>query len=414
MFSLRVLLVIAAAPALAATPQLRLADLVAEARRVNPEMIAGQKRYEAAAQMPGVASSLPDPMVSVGYASAGTPRPFAGIGVEPMANAGFAVSQAFPAPGKLKLRGEIASRDAEAARDDYRQVELSVISRLKQAYYRLQNTYAIESILVANRDVLQRFLEIAQARYAAGKTAQQDLFRAQTQLAILDTRLERILQDRRSAEASINAILNRPPEAPLGRPEEVPPQPLRITFDEFMTQLAAHAPALERRQKMVERSDLAVKLARKDYHPDYTVSAGYFYQGSMPDIFQARVDFTIPAYFWRKQRPAVAAETAAAGAARHDYDAERQALGFQAKDEYLMAETSFRLMTMYGNTVIPESNLALESSLTSYETGTIDFLNVLTNFSTTLEYQINYREEALNYLLATARLEELAGIEVTK
>jgi cobalt-zinc-cadmium efflux system outer membrane protein len=414
MFRLRVLLFLAAAPAFAQTAQVRLPDLVAEAKRVNPEILAGQKRYEAAAKIPSAASSLPDPVVGLGYASAGTPRPFAGIGVEPMANAGVMVSQAFPAPGKRALRGEIASRDAQAAFEDYRQAELGVISRLKQAYYRLQNTYAVAGILESNRDVLRRFLEIARARYAVGRTAQQDLFKAQTELAILDTRLERIAQDRRSAEAAINTILNRPPDAPLGTPEETPPQPLRLTLDEFLAQLTLRAPALARQQKMVERSDLAVKLARKDYYPDFTVSGGYFYQGSMPDIFQARVDFTIPAYFWRKQRAAVAAEAAAASAARHDYQAESQTLGFQAKDDYLMAETSYRLMDMYSNTVIPESKLALESSLTSYQAGLVDFLNVFTNFSTSLEYQVNYREEVLNYLLATARLEELAGIEVTK
>jgi cobalt-zinc-cadmium efflux system outer membrane protein len=414
MFTLRVSLLLASVPAFGQTAQVRLPDLVAEAKRVNPEILAAQKRYESATRIPSVASSLPDPVIGLGYASAGTPRPFAGIGVEPMANAGVTVSQTFPAPGKRKLRGQIASREAQVAFEDYRQVELGVISRLKQAYYRLQNTYAVTAILESNRDVLRRFLEIARARYAVGKTAQQDLFKAQTELAILDTRLERLAQDRRSAEAAINTILNRPPDAPLGIPEEAPPLPLRLTLEEFMAQLASHAPALARRQEIVERSDLAVKLARKDYYPDFTVSGGYFYEGSMPDIFQARVDFTIPAYFWRKQRAAVATEAAAASAARRDYQAENQALVFQAKDDFLMAETSYRLMDMYSKTVMPESKLALESSLASYQAGLVDFLNVFTNFSTSLEYQVNYREEMLNYLLATARLEELAGIEVTK
>ena len=50
-----------------------------------------------------------------------------------------------------------------------------------------------------------------------------------------------------------------------------------------------------REQKMMERSELAANLARRDYYPDYTVSGGYFNQGSMPPMWQFRVDVKLPA-----------------------------------------------------------------------------------------------------------------------
>jgi hypothetical protein len=59
---------------------------------------------------------------------------------------------------------------------------------------------------------------------------------------------------------------------------------------------------LLRDQKMIQRAEIAMNMARKEYYPDYTVSFGYFNQGSMPAMYQARVDFKLPAYFWRKQR----------------------------------------------------------------------------------------------------------------
>src|SRR5450432_3298935 len=108
----------------------------------NPAIVAAQKTYEAARQRPTQASSLPDPMISLGYVSVGNPLPGAGLGREVLSNLGVMYSQELPYPGKLKLRGEIASKEADAVFQQYQAVQLNVVSRLKQAYFRLQYSYA--------------------------------------------------------------------------------------------------------------------------------------------------------------------------------------------------------------------------------------------------------------------------------
>ena len=58
---------------------------------------------------------------------------------------------------------------------------------------------------------------------------------------------------------------------------------------------------------------------------------------------------------------------------------------------------------------MPQSQFALESSLASYETGAVDFLTVLSNFNTILEYEMNYYEQQAEYLKALSNLEELTA-----
>ena len=87
-----------------------LDELLAEALRANPEIVAAQKRYEASKQRPAQVSSLPDPMISPGYNASGRPWPGAGLGSEPVANVGVMVSQEFPFPGKRKLAGDMAAK----------------------------------------------------------------------------------------------------------------------------------------------------------------------------------------------------------------------------------------------------------------------------------------------------------------
>jgi outer membrane protein TolC len=401
--------------AAAQTPDARvsLRELTSEALKNSPEIVAAQKSYEAARQRPTQESSLPDPMISLGYVSVGNPLPGAGLGSQVLSNIGVMYSQELPYPGKLKLRGEIASKEAEAAFQQYEAIQLGVISRLKQAYYRLQYTYTASDLLIRNRDLLNKLVSVTEARYSVGKAAQQDVFKAQTQVSILETRLVKLEQERISSEAEINSVLNRRPSTLIGRPEDVKPKALTVTLDELYAAAVQNSPMLRRDQKMIERSELAVNSARKEYYPDVTLTGGYFNQGSMSPMYQFQASFKVPIYFWRKQRAGVNEQVSALSQTRRTYEATDQSLHYRIKDDYSMAQASSKLMKLYLQTVVPQGNLALESSVSTYETGTVDFLSVLTNFMTVLDYEMNYYDEALNYSLALSRLEEMTGQPLT-
>jgi outer membrane protein TolC len=164
---------------------------------------------------------------------------------------------------------------------------------------------------------------------------------------------------------------------------------------------------------MIERSELAVNMARQEYYPDVTLNAGYYYMGAMPAMYEFRADFKVPIYFWRKQRAGVNEQVSSLSQARRTYEATDQSVRYQIQDEFLMAQASARLMKLYTQTVVPQGNLALEASLSTYETGSVDFLSVLSNFTMVLDYEMSYYDEALNYALALSRLEEMTGQALT-
>ncbi|MCC6389546.1 MAG: TolC family protein [Bryobacterales bacterium] len=387
-----------------------LEALIEEALRNNAEVAAAGKGYQAATRRGRQASALPETMFSAGYASSGRPWPGAGLGVDPTSNIGFMFTQEFPFPGKRELRGKIADTEAQAEYQDYRAAQLAVVARLKQAYHRLGYTYAAMDVLNKNKDLLTRFLRITEVRYSVGSASQQDVFKAQTQLAILETRLVQLNRDQQARQAEILSLLNRPPaSAPVGRVALVKPPKLTKTLEDLYAMANGHAPMIQREQRIVHRNQLATNLARKDFYPDYSVSGGYFNMGGMPDMYQLRVDLKLPTSFFRKQRAAVEEQAALVSQARKALEATAQSLAFRLKDDYLMYETSQRLMDLYEKTVVPQSSLALESSLASYSNGSVDFLSVLTNYLTMVDFEMNYNEELLNVNLALARLEEMAG-----
>jgi outer membrane protein, heavy metal efflux system len=389
-----------------------LPSLVDEALRNNREILAAQKRYEAARQRPAQESSLPDPTLSLGYTANGGPWPVAGIGTAATSNAGIMVSQEVPFPGKRKLRGEIAQTDAAAAFAQYRAVRLSVISRLEQAWHELHHAVVGIDYVRRYQDLLRHILDVAQARYSVGQSAQQDIFKAQTQFSIFETELLRYQQEKTTKSIEINALLNRAPDTPVEIPLDLATGELPATLDQILKEARVNSPSLAIEQKQVERSELAANLARKGYYPDYTVSGGYFNQGSMPSMWQFRVDVKLPAWFWNKQRAAVNEQYFTASEARHSYESTGVDLDARIRSDYTLAATSRKLIDLYEKSVIPEARLAFESSMTSYETGSLDFLALYSNFMNLVDYELRDHEEIMQFHLALARLREMTGTEM--
>jgi outer membrane protein TolC len=88
-------------------------------------------------------------------------------------------------------------------------------------------------------------------------------------------------------------------------------------------------------------------------------------------------------------------------------------VNFGVKQGYLAAKASEDLMGLYSKAVVPQASLALESSMSSYQVGNVDFLSVLANFSNVLDYEIDYYRAVADLQTALAGLEPLVGVELT-
>ena len=104
-----------------------------------------------------------------------------------------------------------------------------------------------------------------------------------------------------------------------------------------------NSPMLHRDEKMIQRAEVAVNMARKEYYPDVTLNGGYYYMGSMSPMYEFRADFKIPLYYFRKQRAAVTEQSQYLAQSRKTYEATNQDLHFRIQDDYSMAETASQL-----------------------------------------------------------------------
>lgn len=385
-----------------------LSSLIDEALTAHPALVAADARRGAASERIAQERALPDPMVSAGYSSVGNPLPGAGLRREPLANLSVMVSQTFPYPGTRALRAEAARREADAVAPLFDMARLDVVSRVKQAYYRLARVHATSEVLARNVQLLDTLLQVSEGRYAVGQAAQQDVIKAQTELSILELQQRRLNQERLALETELNTLRGRPPLAVVGRPDDIAFVPFEEQLESLLIAAREHAPMLQRDRLMASSAEAGIALAHQASRPDITVSGGYAYSGAMPPMFEARVDVNVP---FRKERrlAAVAEQELRLRAARADLASNERLLDADVQSEFRAAATASELARLYRDTVLPQARLALESSISSYESGAVDFLSVLTNFSSVLQYETSYVEELMNFHVATSLLESMTG-----
>jgi outer membrane protein TolC len=390
---------------------LSLDDIIREALEKSPEAQSALHAINALQRRVPQVKALPDPMVSVGWA--GNPAPFSVMQGDNSSYRGVTISEQFPYPGKLKLRGQIASKEAEAAQADYEAIRRRVTTEVRSAYFDYFYFDRAIQTTERNKELLEKLSKIAEARYRVGKAMQADVLRSQVEISLLIEKLTVLEQQQATAQARLNVFMVRSPESPLPPAVEVEPAIIRYSLDELYTLAADNDTAVLRNKTMVERGQLGVALAKREYRPDIGVNYMYQQRSALQDMNGVTFSVNIPIFYKSKQRQGVAAASEDLISAEKMRDSRLNEVRFELKQEYLSAKASERLLTLYSKGVVPQSSLALESSMASYQVGNSDFLSLLANFTTLLDYETDYYRQLADYQTAVARIEALTGSDVT-
>jgi len=391
--------------------KLRLDDVIEEALEKNPEAQSALHSVKAMQRRIPQVESLPDPMASVGWA--GNLTPFSIMQGDSSSYRGVTLSEQFPYPGKLKLRGQIASKEADAAQTDYDAIRRRITVEVQTAYYNYFYYDRAIQTTERNKDLLEKLSKIAEARYRVEKAMQADVLRSQVEISLLIEKLTVLEQQRATAQARINVFLVRSPESPLPPAAEIEPAIITHSLDELYALAAKNDTAVLRDQRFVERDSLNVALAQREYRPDIGVSYMVQQRSNLPTMNGVTVSVNIPVFYKNKQRQGVAEASEDLISAQKMRDNRLNEVRFEMKQNYLSAKASERLLTLYSKGVVPQSSLALESSMASYQVGNVDFLSLLANFSTLLNYEIDYYRQLADYQTALAQIEGLTGTDVT-
>jgi cobalt-zinc-cadmium efflux system outer membrane protein len=399
--------VAAAAPVTAPSD---LNALVREALAHNPAVIAARERWQALEQVPLQERTLPDPRLTFQNLAVGTPIPGNELQSNSFAYFGYGISQDIPYPGKLRLRGAIAQKQADAARAAYESEQRQVVEQVHEAYFNLFYLTKVLDVLRRTHSELQRVERITESQYEVGMAQQQDVLKAQLEMTSILNEMATTREEFEQDQADLKAILGREEDSP-----EIPVGQVKLTtFNLGASRLRALAvadsPQLKEARELEAKSAESLRLARQGYIPDFSVA--YMYQktgAAFPDYYMATVGVKIPLFFWRKQTPAVEQAGLEKESSHEQTYATKLSILSRAQNQLIAIQTTARIARLYHRGLIPQAQATLSSALASYQVGKIDVQSLLSAEIDLLRLEQQYYRTIADHEIAIAKVQQIIG-----
>ena len=375
----------------------------------NPTIQAASSRLRAARKVPAQVSAYDDPVVT--WENWNAPE---SLRIDQAGNNIFRLSQKIPFPGKRRLKGEIATKEAEQRAEALRATEIDTTTQVKKAYYDLWLVYQNVQVYSRDKGLVAQFAQIAERKYAVGQASQPDVLRAQVELTRLSNRVTTETLHLGKARAQLNAVLSRPPEAPLGIPRDPPPPVVAYALEDLAKQTLAHRPELVAQVSMVERENLALALARKAYYPDFEVSASRFANFGQRDGFGLTFSASIPLAFKYKYDAGVEEAVANQETAQSELRRLQDRALFEIKQALVEVQVALEQRNLFVHTHIPQAEQTLAASQMGYQTGNIDFLSLIDSVRAVEQVHLEHLMAAANFEKAWAELERAVGHDLPR
>jgi cobalt-zinc-cadmium efflux system outer membrane protein len=386
-------------------PQLRA--LIAEAMARSPRIAAARLHWQALTRGPIQAATLPDPQLTLQPFSVGSPLPGAGLTTSDFAYTGFGVSQSIPYPGKLALSSAIARRDAQYASEQLRQTRREVREKVRELYFELFYHTRLLATLNLTRAELDQLTRAAGVRYRSGRGQQYDLIAAQLKQTAILKELAMHHQEEHQVNLQMKAELGRGADSADIEAGDVTPSRIELDPAELRKLVAARAPQLEMLRIAAQAGSDKLRLARKNYWPDFSV--GYMYQKTGPgfrDYYMLSLGATVPLYFWRKQTPAVEQAALELEAAQRQQQAGELEVSSDAEADLVALRAADRIIKIYREGLLPQSRTAADSALAAYQAGNADFQTVIAAQTDLYNLHQEYYRTVADHEIAAARIEQ--------
>ncbi|MFV1996299.1 MAG: TolC family protein, partial [Verrucomicrobiales bacterium] len=315
-----------------------------------------------------------------------------------------------------RLRGEVASREADALNHAYRAKLLTVIQDITVAYY--DYAYLREATRITDEivDLLERLEEPVQEKVRGGGD-QAPLLRLQVEIGKAQDELQTFQKLKPAQSAGLNGLLGRRgpgllPFPPLDAPDAATPDRARME-----NELLADNPELKSLHSRIEKAAESIKLSRLSPIPDPTIGAGFFgtgeavnpsTPGSGDNPWSVGVSFTIPLWFGKYKAENREAAQRYAEATKTLTDRENLLLADLEAVLQKLSEVDRRL-DLYGNTLLPRARQAYEVTESSYQADRSSILDLIDSERSLLEIERTYWRAAAHHYQAIIRLKTLTG-----
>jgi len=382
-----------------------LASYIQEAEKNNPEIQAFELRYNIAEEKVNEVNTLPNTEVSAGYFVS---EPETRTGAQ---RARFSVKQMLPWFGTITARENYASSVAETQYIDITIAKRKLALSVSQSYYKLYAIRAKQLVLDENIELLETYERLALTSLEVGKASAVDVLRLQIRQNELVQQKEVLEQDYLAEQAVFNNLLNRDENIAVVVVNQmiVPEEDVLVLTDNLQLN-----PELIKYDKLYESIEEAELLNQRESAPNIGFGLDYVPVSERPDmnftdngkdIVMPMVSISIPIFNNKYKSVTKQNELKQLEINSQKEDRLNKLETLLAQAQYNRNSTRIKFNVQTDN--LKQANDAEEILIKNYETGTIDFNDVLDVQELQLKFQINLIESTKGYYLESALINYL-------
>jgi len=257
-----------------------------------------------------------------------------------------------------------------------------------KSYYPL---HYLDARLEVNRQTLALLAgleSLARAQNEVGRGTLQDVLRAQIEAEKLRTDTVNLEDSRRVLLSQFKAALGlRADQADPPVPAEAAFVEMKLSDEEWLALALKQNPRLQEMAAEIQVADAAVRVADREKTPDFSAGGEVDVKAS-PVVWNPQVSMTLP--LWRDK---LAAELASARAARQGAQARLTAeqidLAVEFTEQSYLIREADRELTLLRERLLPRARESLAVARAAYQSGQLDFLNVIEAERALLDFQLD-------------------------
>jgi outer membrane protein TolC len=365
-------------------------------------------RAEAAAARERIvpARSLPNPMLMAGVQNKQVDL----RDDEMMTMYMVGISQTLVRPEKREARRDAAELEAQAMERQVDSARAEIERDVLLAWYELATDDAQLGATAQIRETIDAVIASARVRYEVGSAMQADVIRAQLQGSDLDQETLRLRGTRRAAASRLLALLGLPTETNI--PHLTMPENTDDLADVDQQANASSTPpsdhpALLALEAEVARAEAEIRMARLDRRPDLDLEAQYGHRATQRDMFSVTARIELPLRAKQLVEPRVREAILRRDAAKNAVDELRRELTRAMAEAVVAHEEATSQMKFHHEVLVPQAQLAFESTLAAYQTGSAPFDAILTTETDYLRLRLQYFEYLARHAQAVVTYEAL-------
>ncbi|HSD62544.1 MAG TPA: TolC family protein [Ignavibacteriaceae bacterium] len=389
----------------------KLEELINETVRNNPQLKAARSQTEAQKTKIDQVTAWEPPQAGISFYQ--TPIESFPNPIKNGMETDYYIQQMFPFPGKLSSMGSSAENNASMFEQQYKGLERNIIKELKSTYYELYFVQQKIEINIENENLLKQLSDITAKQYEVGAGRQTDMLRAQTELSTLINEGVNLEKDKRNIETMLNSILNRRPDSTFDEIASIEDTIPDWSYNQLSDLAFESRPELKAMDYNIKMNKAELDASKLEYYPDLMVQLMYKnMSGTNKDFWSTMIGVNIPIAFWSKDKYSGKIEENEINikTAEEQLNAMKNMVASQVQDAIVKIESNKNLMDLYKNTVIPQAQQTLQSTLGEYQTGKTEFLMIIDAYKMVLMAKQDYYMAQMNYMQSQAQLEEAVGL----